>query len=285
MTMKAIKNIEQMQAWSLRQKMAGKKIGFVPTMGFLHEGHLSLIRQAKKQSDVVVVSIYVNPTQFAPGEDLEKYPRDFDRDSELCRKEGVNVIFYPSDKAMYSPNHRTYVVSEEISVILCGRSRPTHFRGVTTIVSKLFNIVMPDSAVFGQKDFQQSVIIRKMVEDLNFNVKIVVSPIVREADGLAMSSRNKYLSETQRREAVMLYQSLKLAEREYTAGNRNSAAIIAKMRDFLSSASTIKIDYIEMADAETLEKPDLGRRDTVLALAAFCGQTRLIDNIIFEKQQ
>ncbi|MCD6375669.1 MAG: pantoate--beta-alanine ligase [Caldisericaceae bacterium] len=280
--MKVIRTISEMRSWSKEIKNNGYILGFVPTMGFLHEGHLSLIREAKKHADKVVVSIYVNPTQFGPGEDFEKYPRDFARDEKLCLKEGVDAVFYPDDQQMYGPLHKTYVITEDLSKVLCGRSRPGHFRGVTTIVAKLFNIVQPDFAVFGQKDAQQAIIIKRMVEDLNFPVEIVVAPIIREADGLAMSSRNKYLSPQQRKEATVLYRSLKLAEHEFKRGNFDLEAIKAKMRHLIETESTGQIDYIEAVDAETLGKPVPGKRSVLLALAVFFHPARLIDNIILK---
>ena len=280
--MKVIRTISEMRSWSKEIKNNGYILGFVPTMGFLHEGHLSLIREAKKHADKVVVSIYVNPTQFGPGEDFEKYPRDFARDEKLCLKEGVDAVFYPDDQQMYGPLHKTYVITEDLNKVLCGRSRPGHFRGVTTIVAKLFNIVQPDFAVFGQKDAQQAIIIKRMVEDLNFPVEIVVAPIIREADGLAMSSRNKYLSPQQRKEATVLYRSLKLAEREFKRGNFDLEAIKAKMRHLIETESTGQIDYIEAVDAETLGKPVPGKRSVLLALAVFFHPARLIDNIILK---
>lgn len=271
-----------MRAFSRQARAKGQSIGFVPTMGYLHEGHLSLIREAQKHAERIVVSIYVNPTQFGPNEDFEKYPRDFERDEALCKKEGVDAVFYPSNEEMYLPEHKTYIITEELSNILCGRSRPTHFRGVTTIVGKLFNIVQPDIAVFGQKDAQQAVIIKRMVEDLNFPVKIIVAPIVREADGLAMSSRNKYLTPQQRKEATVLYRSLQLAQKEYANGNRDLAEIKAKMRRLIEEESGGRIDYIETVDAGLLGEPQPGKRDVLVALAVYFDQTRLIDNTVLK---
>jgi len=273
-----------MRSWSRQIRRQGHTIGFVPTMGYLHQGHLSLIRAAKKQAEQVVASIYVNPTQFAPGEDLQSYPRDFKRDRQLCEQEGVDVIFYPSDKEMYTPFHKTYVITEGLSKILCGQSRPSHFRGVTTIVAKLLNIVKPHVAVFGQKDFQQAVIIRRMVEDLNFDVQIFVAPIVREADGLAMSSRNKYLTVAQRSQATILYRSLQRAKQEFSKGNRSAEAISTQIRKLINTAPEAKIDYIEIVDAETLKAARLGQRPALVALAVYFGQTRLIDNTVLENE-
>ncbi|RLD14581.1 pantoate--beta-alanine ligase [candidate division KSB1 bacterium] len=282
--MKVIKTIDDMRAWTHDVRQKGQKIGFVPTMGYLHQGHLTLIREAHKHADQIVVSIYVNPTQFGPNEDFDRYPRDFERDERLCRQEGVSAVFYPSNEEMYTPIHKTYITTEDLSNVLCGRSRPTHFRGVTTIVGKLFNIIQPHIAVFGQKDAQQAVIIKRMVEDLNFPVQIIVAPIVRETDGLAMSSRNKYLTPQQRREANVLFRSLKLAEKEYAAGNNDFTAIKQKMRQLIETESSGKIDYIEAVDANTLEAPNPETGDTLVALAVYFGATRLIDNTILKKR-
>jgi len=283
MTMKVIKTAAEMQAWSSARIREGIRIGLVPTMGFLHEGHLSLIRRAKQESETVVVSIYVNPAQFAPGEDLDRYPRDFERDRQLCRQEGVDAVFYPSE--MYAPNHKTYVVTNELSKVLCGVSRPDHFRGVTTIVAKLFNSVKPDIAVFGQKDAQQALIIKRMKEDLNFDIKIIISPIVRESDGLAVSSRNKYLTPEQRSQAAVLYKSLLEAEQMYEHGNMDPDLIKRKMREIISEQPLAKIDYIELTDADTLTRPEPGKNDVLAALAVFFDKTRLIDNTILKKRR
>ncbi len=278
--MKVINTISEMRQW--RKAHESESVGFVPTMGFLHEGHLSLIRVAKKKSQFVVLSIYVNPTQFAPDEDLEQYPRDFARDEQLCIREGVDVLFCPSNKAMYHPNHKTYVFTEGLSQQLCGKSRPAHFQGVTTIVAKLFNIIRPTLAVFGQKDAQQALIIRRMVQDLNFDMKIEVAPIIREKDGLALSSRNKYLSEQQRQEAPVLQQSLKYAKKEFETGNSDFKSIKEQMIKQISEHSSAKLDYIEFTDAETLSEVHPETKKILVALAVYFGQTRLIDNIILE---
>lgn len=278
--MKVIKTISEMRRW--REENGSHRVALVPTMGFLHEGHLSLIRAAKKRSEAIIVSIYVNPTQFAPGEDLEQYPRDFDRDEALCRAEEVDVVFYPSNEEMYPAGHKTYVVTDDLSGILCGQSRPTHFRGVTTIVAKLFNIVRPDSAVFGQKDAQQALIIKRMNQDLNFGIHIITAPIVRETDGLAMSSRNKYLSKRQRKESTVLFKSLQMARDEYGKGNRNFAAIRDKMEEYIRQHSSAKIDYIEYRDADTLGAVEKSSKKILFLLAAYFGKTRLIDNTILE---
>ncbi len=278
--MKVINDIDEMRGWSKKQRAANKVIGFVPTMGYLHEGHLSLIKRAKELSDVTVVSIYVNPAQFAPNEDYDRYPRDLKKDHERCNAEGVAAIFQPSNATMYADNHKTYIVSEEISQQLCGISRPTHFRGVTTIVAKLFNIIQPHYAVFGQKDAQQALIIRKMAADLNFDVKIEVAPTFREKDGLAMSSRNKYLTDAQRREATILYRSLLLAKDLFSRGNHDLTAMEKSMRNLIGSESGARIDYIECVNARTLGPAQPDQEETLVALAVFFDKTRLIDNII-----
>ncbi len=283
MKMKVIKTIKNMKEWSSARKKEGLSIGFVPTMGFLHEGHLSLIRRARREADEVAVSIYVNPTQFAPGEDLDTYPRDFAKDEQLCRQEGVNAVFYPDE--MYGPDHKTYVVTEELAKVLCGVTRPAHFRGVTTIVAKLFNIVKPDKAVFGQKDAQQALILKRMVEDLNFDLEIIISPIIREKDGLAVSSRNKYLTPEQRAQAAVLHRSLKAAGQEYMNGNSSPVSIINKMKQLILEQPLAKIDYIELVDAITLAGPQLEKNDVLAAVAVFFDKTRLIDNTILEKRR
>ena len=290
--MKVIKSISEMQQWSGEQRSKGLHIGFVPTMGLLHGGHLSLIRIANEQTDLVVVSIFVNPTQFAPGEDFEQYPRDFYRDLALCEKEGVSVIFFPSSDEMYSKNHRTFIITEQISQVLCGQSRPNHFKGVTTIVCKLFNIVKPHNTFFGQKDAQQAIILKRMVEDLNMEAEIIIVPIVREPDGLAMSSRNKYLNDKERQEATILYHSLKMAEKEFdnhksvgimpngTACAEIMSKIKIEMKNLIEENSGGKIDYIEIVDGDTLAEPTDQSKKILIALAVYFNQTRLIDNVI-----
>ncbi len=280
MMMKVIKTIPEMRHW--RDANGSHSIALVPTMGFLHEGHLSLIRESKKRAELTVVSIYVNPTQFAPGEDLADYPRDFERDEALCRAEGVDAVFYPSNEAMYPSGHKTYVITEDLAGILCGRSRPTHFRGVTTIVAKLFNIVRPDFAVFGQKDAQQALIIKQMNDDLNFGIHIVTGPIIRETDGLAMSSRNKYLSEQHRKEAAILHQSLQMAHGEFKNGNRDFEALQTRIKQHISQNSSAQIDYVEYRDADTLAPVQMDSKKILFLLAVYFGKTRLIDNIILE---
>lgn len=280
--MKIIQTISEMQQYAEALRRQGKIIGFVPTMGFLHEGHLSLVRLARPRCDIVVVSIFVNPTQFAPNEDLDKYPRDFRRDEQLCEREQVDVIFYPTAAEMYPQPYRTFVSVEKLTETMCGTSRPGHFRGVATVVAKLFNIVKPHLAVFGEKDYQQAQVIRQMVRDLNFDVEILTGPIVREPDGLAMSSRNKYLTASQRKDALLLHKSLQLARKLILAGERNSAALRERMEELIGSAPTSRVDYIAVVDPETLEDVSTIRERTLIALAVYIGQTRLIDNMVVE---
>jgi pantoate--beta-alanine ligase len=269
-----------MQHLALELKRAGKTIGFVPTMGFLHAGHLSLMQLARKRCDVLVVSIFVNPTQFGPNEDLDAYPRDFERDESLCAQEGVDLIFYPTPGSMYSADSSVWVDEESLSGVLCGASRPGHFRGVCTVVAKLFNLVQPDLAVFGEKDAQQLRVIERMVRDLNFPVEIVRGPIVREPDGLAMSSRNKYLSSEQRRNALCLRQSLDLIGASVVKGERRVSSLRKSMVDLISAVPETQIDYIEFVSDDSL-KPILEVADrTLVALAVKFGKTRLIDNTV-----
>ncbi|MCX7770212.1 MAG: pantoate--beta-alanine ligase [Proteobacteria bacterium] len=282
--MKVITSIEEMQTISKSIKRDGKTIGFVPTMGYLHEGHLSLVRASKKDCDITVVSIFVNPIQFGPKEDLSKYPRDFERDKNMLEKEGVDYIFYPKVQEMYHSDFSSTIIVEGVTKNLCGASRPGHFRGVTTVVGKLFNIVMPDKAYFGEKDFQQLVTIKKMVRDLNFPVEIVGMPIVREDDGLAMSSRNSYLSEEERKSALCLYKSILLAKDMIKSGIKDVKLIIKGIEELVNNTPNTRIDYIKICDPETLEYIEEGDIDgkKLLALAVFVGSTRLIDNVILE---
>ena len=287
-----------MQRLARKWQRAGTRIGFVPTMGYLHAGHLSLVKRARQavgKNGRVVVSIYVNPTQFAPTEDLSKYPRDLKRDLKLLRELKVDVVFTPSDAEMYSvgssrcddrtaqravpTSFSAYVVEEKLSRTMEGASRPTHFRGVTTIVAKLFNIVLPDVAVFGQKDFQQAAIIKRMVNDLNFLVKIIVAPTVREADGLAMSSRNKYLTGDLRRQATILWRAIQTAKAAIKKSKSVSAAKLkADLKKLIESEPDAKLDYVEFFEPETLSPASKISRGTQMALAVFVGKTRLIDN-------
>lgn len=278
--MKISSDIKQMFEFSQKIKCKGKSLGFVPTMGALHEGHLSLIRQARKENNVVVVSVFVNPVQFGPKEDFKKYPRNLLQDTALCRKEGVDIIFYPDASKMYPADFRTYVEVQEFSEVLCGKSRPGHFKGVATVVTKLFNIVSPTIAYFGQKDAQQAIIIKKMVEDLNIPAKIKVMPTVRERDGLALSSRNVYLSAEERKDALVLYQSLNLARGLIKRGIKDANKIIRSVRQLIQSKKTAKIDYVSIVDSHTLKPVKKIIDNCLIALAVWIGKTRLIDNII-----
>ncbi|GAB4376445.1 MAG: pantoate--beta-alanine ligase [Calditrichia bacterium] len=280
--MQIISNINNMRKTAEEIRKAGKIIGFVPTMGYLHEGHLSLIRLCRKKCDVLVVSIFVNPTQFGPQEDYEKYPRDFHRDEKLCQSENVDIIFYPSREEMYPEPHYTYVTVEKLSDTMCGLSRPGHFRGVATIVAKLFNVVKPHLAVFGEKDYQQALIIKQMVRDLNFDVTIITGPIVREPDGLAMSSRNAYLNAESRENALVLYKSLQLARKLVEEGVRNATMIRLQMEQLIRETPGASLDYIAIVDARTLEPVKEIRGETLIAMAVFIDRVRLIDNIVIK---
>jgi len=280
--MRVIKNIHEMQETADNLRSARKKIGLVPTMGYLHDGHLSLMRLARQNCDTLVVSIYINPIQFAPNEDFEDYPRDFSRDENLCQKESVDIVFYPGDSEMYPPEFRTYVITEELSHTMCGISRPEHFRGVTTIVSKLFHIIKPHIAVFGQKDAQQALIIRRMVEDLNLDTQIMTGPIVREKDGLALSSRNKYLSETERRLAPTLNHALQHAADLIRKGTLDALQIKQEMHILINKSALVRADYIEIVDYEMLRPVTTIAAKTLIAIAAYIGNVRLIDNMLVE---
>ncbi len=272
------KTPEEMQDWARAQRKAGVRIGLVPTMGYLHAGHLSLVAAARQRSDVVVVSIFVNPVQFGPNEDFASYPRDEARDLALCREAGVAAVFLPAPAAMYAPDASVFVVEERLECGLCGARRPGHFRGVCTVVAKLFNLALPDVAVFGQKDFQQAAVIRRMVRDLNFPVEIVVAPTLREPDGLAMSSRNVYLAGDERRRALGLSRALAAAAEAVAAGPCDAEAVRRRMRDVLA-AHELRVDYAEVVKADTLEPVSAAAAAGDVALvAAFCGRTRLIDN-------
>ena len=265
-------------------KKQGKKIGFVPTMGALHAGHMSLVRAAKSRCDFVVVSIFVNPTQFGPNEDLAKYPRNFEADRQKLEDERVDLLFAPATQEMYPSGSVTFVNADGISERLDGRSRPGHFRGVTTVVAKLFHIVEPDIAFFGQKDAAQGAIIRRMVRDLMFPIEIAIVPIARELDGLALSSRNIYLSPEERKQATVLSRALREVEGRFQAGERNSATLIEVARRVFAAAPSVRVDYIEIVDPETLEGVLLAQNGTLVALAAFVGTTRLIDNAVLGTQ-
>jgi len=277
--MVVVKNIDEMKK-ICRELRKEKTIGFVPTMGYLHEGHLSLVRRSKKENDITVVSIFVNPTQFGPNEDYNSYPRNLNRDASLLEKEDVDYVFVPEIEQMYPKDYSTYINEESLSRHLCGRSRPGHFRGVCTVVTKLFNIVKPNRAYFGQKDAQQFRVIRRMVRDLNMDVEVIECPIVREPDGLAMSSRNIYLSTEERNQALALNRSLKIAENLYRSGEKNTERMKEKIVQYLSSFDKIKIDYVEIVSEETLEPVEKIEGKVVVAIAAWVGKARLIDNTI-----
>ena len=275
-----ISSLKGFQNYCRSNRLARKTIGLVPTMGFLHEGHLSLMRQSRADNDISVISIFVNPTQFGPAEDYDAYPRDLDRDSRMASEAGVDVIFAPSARDMYPEGYATYVNIERITEKMCGTSRPGHFRGVTTVVSKLFNLAQPHRAYFGQKDAQQAIVIKQMARDLNFDIEIIVMPIIREEDGLAMSSRNKYLSPEERKAALVLRKSLLMAEGLFKSGVTEAAIIYNRIKDMIDFEPLAKIDYISIVDADTLDDVGKLRQNTLIALAVFIGKTRLIDNII-----
>jgi len=281
--MKICNSVEEMRAALRHAKGSTQRIGFVATMGALHEGHLSLVRAAKAQADVVVASIFVNPTQFGPNEDFSRYPRTFESDCQMLNQEGVDLLFAPSVEDMYPTGAVTYVTVEDLSERLCGKSRPGHFRGVTTVVSKLFNIIGPDLAFFGQKDAAQAAIIRRMVRDLNFPVEVVVSPIVREPDGLAMSSRNAYLDAGQRKSALVLSRALSRVKAAFDKGEQTAAKLIDVGIRVLKSEPGAQLDYLEIVDPETLEPVEFVRGSALVAVAAFVGTTRLIDNVVLQK--
>ena len=282
--MKICATIPEGRAACRAARASGKHLGLVPTMGALHEGHLSLVRAAKAQCDAVAVSIFVNPTQFGPKEDLAKYPRPFDRDCQLLEKEGVEIVFAPAVEEIYAnsnPNDQgTWVLVEGLSEKLDGRSRPGHFRGVTTIVSKLFHILEPEAAFFGQKDAAQLAVIRRMVRDLNFAVEIVGCPIVREPDGLAMSSRNAYLDGEQRERALVLQRSLQETRQRFQAGERIAAHLISAAKEVISREPQVALDYFEIVNPETLDPVEQVSQETLVAVAAYVGSTRLIDNVV-----
>jgi len=276
--METITSVSEMQQRAQAAHAAGQRIAFVPTMGFLHQGHLSLLKEGRKRGDLLVLSIFVNPTQFGQGEDFEDYPRDLRRDSELASSAGVDIIFAPTATEMYPKGYACYVDVERITETLCGASRPGHFRGVTTVVCKLFNIVQPHLALFGNKDFQQLAVIRRMTLDLNLPVEIIGMPIFREVDGLAMSSRNVYLSAEQRWQALALSRALAEGRRLVAAGERDAAAIVSALSGLIAAEPEARIDYIEICHQLSLENQARVDADSVLLLAVFFGKTRLIDN-------
>jgi len=271
------RTIEELRTVARGWRQEGLTVGFVPTMGYLHEGHLSLVDLAARNASRVVLSIYVNPTQFGANEDLSRYPRDFPRDEGLCRRRGVQALFTPDSAAMYAPDHSTWVTEEALTGTLCGRSRPEHFRGVTTVVTKLLNIVQPEIAVFGRKDAQQALVIQRLVRDLDLPVRIIVGPIVRDPDGLALSSRNLYLSADERTRALSISQALREAEDRYARGERDALALRRWVQDRVQAAGG-RIDYVDCVCRSTLQPLDRIQGPALLAVAAFFGRTRLIDN-------
>ncbi len=285
MPMRIVTKAKEMHDAVRQDKSRGKRIGLVPTMGFLHEGHLSLVRESVQRADVTVVSIYVNPAQFGPKEDFREYPRDVRRDTELLEAEGVDYVFSPDDKEIYPKGYKTYVEVYDLQDKLCGRSRPGHFRGVCTVVLKLFNVIEPDFAYFGQKDAQQAVILKRMVKDLNLGVKIEVLPIVREKDGLALSSRNTYLDKEERKAARVLSQSLEKTREMVKNGERDSGQIISRMKEMITQEPRAKIDYVEIVDMESLNPVTKIENESLAALAVFIGKVRLIDNMILKVKE
>ncbi|WP_073587868.1 pantoate--beta-alanine ligase [Anaerocolumna xylanovorans] len=280
--MKIVKTIEEVRQCVKEWRREGLSIGFVPTMGYLHEGHQSLINRAG-ENDRVVVSIFVNPMQFGPKEDLASYPRDLERDSRLCRDNGVDLIFHPEPEEMYDAGFCSYVDMSVLTEELCGISRPVHFRGVCTVVLKLFNIVTPDRAYFGEKDAQQLAIIKRMVKDLNLNAEVIGCPIVREFDGLAKSSRNTYLNAEERKAALVLYGSIRLGKKLIKDGERDAAVLIKAMKEFIQKEPLAKIDYLKAVDAMSMRQVEKLDRKVLVAMAVVIGKTRLIDNFTFER--
>jgi len=278
--MKIIRTVKEMHAYSESFRNAGKTVSLVPTMGFLHEGHLSLMREAKKRANVLVVSIFVNPTQFGPGEDYDAYPRNFERDCEMVESIGCDCIYAPEVLEMYPSGYQTSVQVDRVTKNLCGITRPAHFNGVTTVVAKLFNAVKPHLSIFGEKDFQQLIVIKRMVLDLNMDVDVIGMPIVREEDGLAMSSRNKYLTPAERKAALCLSQSLFETKKMFEAGERNAEVLMDYVKDIICSEGTGKIDYAKICDVVNLEDCSVIENDSVMALAVYFNKARLIDNIV-----
>lgn len=282
--MKIINSLAEMQQTALSLKRAGNRIAFVPTMGFLHEGHATLLREGRKQGDILVLSIFVNPIQFGPGEDLDRYPRNLDGDCAIARECGADIVFTPTAAEMYPPGFQTAIRVNELALPLCGASRPGHFDGVATVVTKLFNLVQPDVALFGKKDFQQLAVIRRMTTDLSLPVVIVGMPIVREADGLAMSSRNAYLSPDQRQSALCLSRAIRLVRERFQAGERQVETLFATARETIQAETVAVIDYLEFRDANTLEAVTTVHDSTLMALAVKIGATRLIDNTLLGEE-
>ena len=280
--MKIVSTINEVREQVKEWKKEGNTIGFVPTMGYLHEGHASLIDAARKNNGKVVVSIFVNPIQFGPNEDLDSYPRDLEHDAKLCEEHGVDLIFHPTPEEMYGDNFYTFVDMDVLTKELCGLSRPVHFRGVCTVVSKLFNIVTPDNAYFGQKDAQQLAVIRRMVRDLNFNLEVIGCPIIREDDGLAKSSRNTYLSKEERKAAVILHKGLLRGEELVKAGEKSAATVKQAITEIIESEPLAQIDYVEIVNFDNIETIETIDGSILAAVAVYIGKTRLIDNFIYE---
>lgn len=277
--MRVIRSVRSIQHLIKKAQLAGKTVGFVPTMGALHDGHRSLLRRCRRKNDIAVLSIFVNPKQFGPKEDFRKYPRRARDDKKLAKEENVDIMFVPSEKEMYPEGHLTYIEVERMTQGLCGRSRPWHFKGVTTVVGKLLNIVMPDVLYLGQKDAQQAAVLTRMARDLNFPVLVKICSTVRESDGLAMSSRNQYLTARERKDATVVYRSLKEARQNVVAGNRLATAIVGKIRSRITRESSGRIDYVECVDADTFNPIKRIQGKTIIVLAVWFGKTRLIDNI------
>ncbi len=280
--MQIISSIEQMQRICQNKRQNGLEIGLVPTMGYLHQGHISLMEQAVKETDFRVATIFVNPSQFGPNEDLDRYPRDLDADMAKAEKAGVDILFCPQAEEIYPPGYATYISPEHLENRLCGKSRPGHFRGVCTICLKLFNIVQPHRAYFGKKDAQQFLILKRLVKDLNLNIEIIGLPIIREEDGLAMSSRNVYLSEEERKQALCLSRGLKRAQDAYKHGQKDSATLLGLVNDVIEQAPLGKIDYLELVDREAFLPLKTIDQPALLAIAVYFGKTRLIDNIMLD---
>ena len=281
--MQVIRSVKEMKTRSMDLRRDGKTIGFVPTMGFLHEGHLSLVDLIRKDCDILLLSIYVNPTQFGVGEDFDKYPRDTERDLELCRIRGVDLVFIPESSEIYAGNASTYVVEEEVGMGMCGNARPNHFRGVATVCAKLFNLCQPNYVVLGQKDAQQVVVLKRMIRDLHFPIDVVVGPILREADGLAMSSRNKYLQSKQREEALLIYQSIQAAQKVVEEkGSSNVDRVKAEVLNILKQGRLLRVNYVDVVVRETMRpEKEIVQGRSLLAVAVWVDQVRLIDNFCF----
>ncbi|MCX5904718.1 MAG: pantoate--beta-alanine ligase [Proteobacteria bacterium] len=281
--MNVIKSVKEMQAFSEASRSQGQKIAFVPTMGYLHHGHARLMQEGRKLGDVLIVSIFVNPTQFGAGEDFEKYPRDWDRDAQLCASAGVDVIFAPTAEEIYPHGYQTSITVSQVTQNLCGVSRPTHFQGVAMVVAKLFNCTKPHVALFGEKDFQQLVVIQRMVKDLNMDIQIIGVPTVREQDGLAMSSRNTYLSADERMSALSLSRGLSRARELFQQGERSALVLIATVRQIIEKEKCAAVEYVQVCDIETLQDIDVISQPAVMALAVKIGKARLIDNIVLKE--